>query len=69
MTDPAAMLADQAEEITKSDTIPVMRMAQILELWGEALLAVLDYCGEVERTLPFAARELRGRITAALEAK
>jgi len=42
MTDPAGLLASQAAEICDSDTIPVLRMAQILELWGEALLAVLD---------------------------
>lgn len=69
MTDPATLLADQAEEICDSDTIPVLRAMQILELWGEALLAVLDYAAEVEHTMPIAARELRGRITAALEAK
>jgi len=69
LTDPAELLASQAEEICNSETIPVLRMAQILELWGEALLAVLDYCSEVDHTMPIAARELRGRITTALEAK
>lgn len=69
MTDPATLLADQAEEIADSDTINVLRMAQILALWGDALLAVLDYCSEVEDATPTAARELRSRITTALEAK
>lgn len=42
MTDPAELLASQAEEIAGSDTIPVLRMAEILALWGEALTAVLN---------------------------
>lgn len=42
MTDPAELLASQAEEIANSDTIPVLRMAEILALWGEALTAVLN---------------------------
>lgn len=42
MTDPAALLASQAEEIADSDTIPVLRMVEILALWGEALTNVLD---------------------------
>jgi hypothetical protein len=42
MTDPATLIADQADEIANSDTIPVLRAMEILGLWGGALVAVLD---------------------------
>jgi len=55
MTDPAKLLADQAEEIADSDTIPVLRAVEILGQWGEALIAALDVHPREDLTSPFAA--------------
>lgn len=66
MADPRALLDAYARDEIADDELCPVPLEEVAPKAFAALRAVLDWCDEVERTLPVAAHELRARITRAL---